>query len=99
MNNRTLKLENIVYNGTTGVSQNNRSLGFTPAFLDKKTGVIEIARLKNGQPSPMHIINWLPKSWAESLASDGCVLRLKPGIIAGFVRDGFFYTRAQTAEL
>lgn len=99
MDNRNLQLENLAFAGTTGVSRNNRASGFTPAFLDKKTGVIEIARLKNGQPSPTHIISWLPSSWAGRLASDGSVESLKPGIIAGFVRDGVFYTREQTAEL
>ena len=99
MDNRTLQLENIAFSDTVGVSRNNRKSGFTPAFLNKKTGLIEIARLKNGQPSPMHIISWLPKTWASRLASDGSVESLKPEIITGFVRDGIFYTRQQTAEL
>ena len=99
MDNRNLQLENLAFAGTAGVSRNNRASGFTPAFLDKKTGVIEIARLENGQPSPTHIISWLPSSWASKLASDGSVESLKPGVIAGFVRDGVFYTREQTAEL
>ena len=99
MDNRDLQLENLAFAGTAGVSRNSRASGFAPAFLDKKTGLIEIARLENGQPSPTHIIRWLPSSWAGSLASDGSVKSLKPGIIAGFVRDGVFFTREQTAEL
>jgi hypothetical protein len=99
MDNRKLQMENLAFGGTAGVSRNNRTSGFTPAFLDKKTGLIEIAKLKNGQPSPMHIISWLPRKWASRLAADGTVECLKPGIIAGFVRDGVFYTREQTAEL
>ena len=99
MDNRMLQLENLAFAGTAGVSRNNRASGFTPAFLDKKTGLVEISRFKNGRPSPTHIISWLPSSWASRLASDGSVENLKPGIIAGFVRDGVFYTREQTAEL
>lgn len=99
MDNHTLALENLAFGGTAGVSCNNSESGYIPAFLDKKTGQIEISRLKNGRPSPMHIINWLPKKWASSLASDGTVECLKPGIIAGFVCEGIFYTREEAAEL
>ena len=47
MNNQTLSLENIAYAGTRGISQNNCHLYFRPAFLDKNSGRIEIAKLKN----------------------------------------------------
>lgn len=99
MNNRTLQTENLVYAGTRGISQNNRASGFKPAFLDKSTGRIEIAKLKNGQRAPVHIISWLPEEWASRFDDEGLVLNLRPGIIAGFERDGCFYTRDQAAEL
>ena len=76
MDNRNLQLENLAFAGTAGVSRNNRASGFTPAFLDKKTGLVEIARLKNGQPSPTHIISWLPSSWASRIAGDGSVIHM-----------------------
>lgn len=99
MDNHTLELENLAFGTTAGVSRNNSEAGYIPAFLDKKTGLIEISRLKNGCPSSIHIISWLPKKWASSLASDGSVQSLRLGIIAGFVRDGIFYTREEAAEL
>ncbi len=99
MDNQTLHLENLAYAGTRGISQNNSVSGFKPAFLNKSTGRIEIARLKNGRQAPMHIISWLPKKWASCFDEDGLVLKLRPGIIAGFERDGCFYTRDQAAEL
>lgn len=99
MNSRTLRLENLAFAGTHGVSENNRDLGFKPAFLDKRTGRVELARHSDGREAGMHLINWLPRSWAETLDKQGRVLSLKPGIIAGFVQDGVFYTREEAAEL
>jgi len=48
MNNHTLKLENQAFRGTKGVSEINRSDGFKPAFLNQKTGRVELARFGNG---------------------------------------------------
>lgn len=99
MDNQTLRLENITFAGTTGISENNNACGFKPAFLDKNTGRVELARLGNGQPAPVHIINWLPREWATSYHDDGTVKRLIPGVISGFVCNTVFYTREQVAEL
>jgi len=95
----TLKRENRAFRGTRGVSENNRSSGFHPAFLDKKTGRVEVARFSDGRPAPVHVISYLPREWATSIDTDGSVLRLKAGIISGFVRDNVFYTRHEAAEL
>jgi len=74
-------------------------LGFKPAFLHRETGQIEIARMSNGQPAPVHIISWLPAEWATSFNEDGTVKSISPQIIAGFVCNNDFYTREQLAEL
>ncbi|XOV85803.1 MAG: hypothetical protein ACFHX7_12520 [Pseudomonadota bacterium] len=95
----TLRQENKAFRGTRGVSRNNRNEGFKPAFLDKKTGRIEVARLADGAPAPMHVISWLPREWAVAVDRDGAVLSLIPTVIAGFVRDDVFYTREEVAEL
>ena len=99
MDNQTLCSENLVFADTNGISQNNRALNFRPAFLDKNTGRIEIAKLGSGGQAPVHIICWLPEEWATSVDDNGLVLGLKPGIIAGFERDGRFFTRDEAAEL
>lgn len=98
VDNQTLGSENRLYAGTKGISQNNRGADFRPAFLDKSTGRIEIARGKDGQEAPIHIISWLPKEWATSFDKDGLIIELKPDIIAGFERGGSFYTRDEAAE-
>ncbi len=99
MNKQTLRMENLAYAGTRGISQNNSDLNFKPAFLDKKTGRTEIAKLKGNVEAPMHIISWLPKEWATCFDDNGLVLELRPGIIAGFERGGSFYTREEVAAL
>ena len=99
MNSQTLSLENIAFAGTRGISQNNCHLNFKPAFLDKTTGRIEIPKLRDGMDAPMHIISWLPAEWATCLDEEGSVQELKSGVIAGFERDGCFFTRDEAAEL
>ncbi|HIG39679.1 MAG: hypothetical protein ABGY96_05915 [bacterium] len=99
MDNRTLTSENLDFVGTSGISQNNRSSGLRPAFLDLNTGRIEIARLANGQSAPVHIINWLPDEWANSYKENGTIDSLIDGVIAGFVSGNVFYTREEAANL
>ena len=99
MDNQTLCSENLVFADTNGISQNNRALNFRPAFMDSSTGRIEIAKLKDGEQAPVHLINWLPEEWATCFDDNGLVLRLKPGITAGFERNGRFYTRDEAAKL
>jgi hypothetical protein len=99
MDKQTLYRQNLAFAGTAGVSENNQDLGFVPAFLDKSSGRVEIARLKEGHAAGMHLITYLPADWAERCDDHGRVLSLKPGVIAGFVQDGIFYTREEVAGL
>ncbi|HIG39717.1 MAG: hypothetical protein ABGY96_17870 [bacterium] len=99
MDHETLKSESLKYAGTPGVSMHCDARRFKPAFLDKSTGRIEISRLNNGRPAPVHIINWLPAEWAISFFRDGSVKSLKRSVISGFVCDTVFYTRDQVLEL
>ena len=85
------------YRGTTGKSATACQCRFIPAFRCEQDGRIEWARLANGQPAAMHLIAWLPKTWASQLDGSGCILRLIDGITAGFCRDGQFYTRDEAA--
>lgn len=63
-----------------------------PAFLDKRTGRVEIARTRVGLPATTHTIDWLPREWARTITDNGRISSLKPGIIPGYIRDGLFYT-------
>ncbi len=99
MDRHTLHRENLAFAGTGGVSEHASVSGFSPAFLDKHSGRVEIARMRGGQPAPVHLIDWLPREWASVIGTDGSVVSLRDGIIAGFVKDGVFLTREQAAEL
>lgn len=97
MNSRSLSLQNLAFRGTKGVSQNNREDGFKPAFMNQKTGQVELARFGDGSPAPVHLIDGLPDEWAASRSEDGTVVCLHAEIEAGFVRDGVFYSREEAA--
>lgn len=82
---------------TGGVSSNNRSLGFVPAFLDSETGVIYISRNPNGTLAPCHCLEGLPEALIACRDDQGRVLAVKVSVIAGFERGGYFFTREQAA--
>jgi len=91
-----LRQENIRFRGTGGISRNNRSCGFRPAFLDTLSGRTYISRFANGAPAPVHLLEGLP---AELVVSgEGQALRIRATVISGFVLDGCFYTRDQAAH-
>ncbi|MFO1430046.1 MAG: hypothetical protein U1F76_07905 [Candidatus Competibacteraceae bacterium] len=52
LSNKTLHQQNLAFQGTGGVSMNNRSQGFLPAFLDTATGIIYLACFADGRPAP-----------------------------------------------
>ena len=93
-----LREENETYAGTGGVSENNCRLQFLPAFQDEQTGRVELARKADGTQAPMHLLCCLPDEWVTERDVEGHILALKDSVIAGFVRDGEFYTREEAAS-
>lgn len=94
-----LQHENRTFAGTGGVSQLNRVLGFIPAFRDRQSGRIELSRFADGRLAPLHLLEGLPAEWTESSGTADRPRTLKASIVAGFCRDGRFYTRAEAAAL
>ena len=93
----TLRKQNLAFVGTGGVSDENRSSGFRPAFFDTVTGRAVLARFGDGRPAPMHLLEGLPDEWVAERDAAGRVRAIKDSVIAGFVRNGRFYTREQAA--
>ena len=89
----TLARENVVYLGSGGRSQENRSSGFRPAFLDADTGIIHPSRFADGRPAPLHLLDGLPDSVVLARGDDRRVVEVKASVISGFTRDGRFHTR------
>jgi len=93
-----LELENHAFAGSGGVSQENHSRGFCPAFYDEETGAIELSRFSNGTPAPVHLLEGLPEAWVVERDVNGMIRSIKQSVIAGFVCGGLFYTRQQAAQ-
>jgi len=93
----TLTRQNRAFAGTGGVSEQNRCGGFRPAFHDLASGRTALARFADGRPAPMHLLDGLPKEWLVQRDTAGRVKAIKATIIAGFVREGLFYTREEAA--
>lgn len=90
--------ENRAFQGTGGVSNNNRSLGFAPAFLDRATGIIHLSRNPDGTPACCHRLDGLPESVVAERDEQGRVCAVRDSVVAGFERGGCFYTREQAAR-
>jgi hypothetical protein len=48
--------------------------------------------------APIHLLCGLPDEWVVTRDSAGCVSSVKASVVAGFLRDGRFYTRQQAAQ-
>jgi len=97
MTRSTLKTQNQHFAGTRGVSRENRGLGFLPGFMDQETGVIYLSCNADGSVAPIHRMDGLPNELIVARTSAGRVAAVKGSLIAGFIRDGLFYTREQAA--
>ena len=93
------RTENEIYAGTGGVSCNAATARFVPAFRDTATGRVEIARTADARPATMHLFCCLPDAWVAERDPAGEIVALIDTIVAGFVRDGVFYTRDEAARL
>ena len=92
-----LSRQNSEFDNTGGVSQQNCSQGFHPAFYDTDSNRCELARFSDGTPAPMHILDGVPNEWVVERNDAGKVVAVKASIIAGFIRNGVFYTREQAS--
>jgi hypothetical protein len=91
----SLRNENVLYARTRGISQNNGSFGFRPAYLNGESGEAVLSRFADGTPAPVHLLDGLPDSWILRRDREGHVTETRKGIVSGFIRDGRFYTREE----
>ena len=94
-----LARENLEFSGTGGISKENRSFGFIPAFQDLETGQIYISCDEQGNQATIHRLDGLPDELIKERDLNGKIIAVKSSVIPGFVKDGVFYTREQAAEL
>ncbi|MFZ2268587.1 MAG: hypothetical protein WAV95_13515 [Azonexus sp.] len=93
-----LQLETLSFAETGGISANNRSSGFHPAFQDTGTQAVYLSCYSDGRPAPFHLIDGLPDAVVLSRKPSGKVEAIKPEVVSGFVLDGRFYTREESAK-
>jgi hypothetical protein len=98
LNDAVLQQQNRRFMGTGGRSQENRSSGFRPAFIDSITRAVYASCFADGRPAPIHLIDGLPDEVVVARSDSGRVCAVKPSVVAGFVRDGRFYTREEAAR-
>ena len=91
--------QSLAYRGTGGVSAENRAFGFLPAFLDRESGQIHLSCDSRGIPAAIHQFDGMPADWVVECDHDGKPSAVKASIVAGFVREGYFFTREQAAQL
>jgi hypothetical protein len=89
--------QNRCFKGTGGLSQENRSSGFLPAFSDTRNGTVYLSCFADGTPAPVHMLDGLPSDLIIERSASGRVTAVMDCIQAGFVRQGQFYTREQAA--
>ena len=99
MNPHVLEQENRRFVGTCGTSQNNRGLGFRPAFLNSSTGQVHLSCFANGRPAPVHVLDGLPEDLIEERDASGRVARVSGAVVSGFERLGQFHTREEAIRL
>ena len=98
MTEKQLQHENAAFMGSGGRSQENRHLGFKPAFFDFATQKLYPSRFADGRPAPFHMLDGLPDEVIVDRAPSGRALAAKATVISGFERNGFFYTREAAAR-
>lgn len=93
-----LRRENAAFEGTGGVSRENRSAGFVPGFLDTTSGQIYRSCFADGRPAPIHLFDGLPAHLLSVIGKAGCATAEGARLVSGFLRAGRFYTRQQAAD-
>jgi hypothetical protein len=94
---RYLLLEAATYRGSGAVSAENQGLGFKPAFKDTATGIVYLATFVDGRPAPYHVLDGMPDELVLARDRRGFVSRVVGTVVAGFLRDGTFFTRDEAA--
>ena len=95
----TLRRQNRRFANTGGVSANCFRQGFVAAFKEASSGETRLSCFGDGSPAGVHILDGLPDDWVTRRDSSNHVTEVRNTVIAGFLHDGRFYTRDQTAEL
>jgi hypothetical protein len=93
-----LRRENEAFEGTGGISRENRSAGFVPGFLDTASGRVYRSCFADGRPAPIHLFDGLPGHLVSVIGKAGNATAEGARLVSGFLRAGRFYTRQEAAD-
>ena len=68
--------------------------GFRPAFWDYATCSLLPSRDADGLPADVHVLDGLPEEVVVVRTDCGRVIAVKSTLVAGFERNGYFFTQA-----
>ena len=74
------------------------SFGFMPAFKNINNQEVHLSAYDSGELAVVHVLDNVPDEWVAEWGNDGRPSSLKPGIIAGFMRFGEFYTLSEISN-
>ena len=74
-------------------------IGFLPAFQDRDTEEVHLSVNEDGSLAAVHLLDNLPDHWVVERDTLGRITALKEGIVAGFMRQGRFFTRSELSRL
>lgn len=91
--------ENRRFAHSGGISENNRTAGFVPAYRDENSGIVALSKSADGRLAAVHVLDGLPDEWIATRDDLGKAVSLINGIVSGFYRDGRFFTREEAAAV
>ena len=95
---RGLRQQCGLYRGSGGASEDNRDAGFISAFLNRENGDVHSSVSSDGQVCSVLTLDGLPDSVIVRRSRNGMVTAVRRCIVAGFVRNGLFYSREQATD-
>jgi len=93
-----LRAQNRAHRGAGGTSAESRGAGYVPGFLDTETGATYRSRDAAGRAAAVHLLDGLPEWLVVRRSAAGRVAEVKHSVVAGFLRDGRFFTREQVSS-
>lgn len=94
---QVLVKQNQQFQGSGGVSRENCTHGFKPAFCDTRTGNLYLSRFASGELAPIHLLDGLPEQLVAKHSDSGQVRSTVDSVVAGFVLEDHFFTREEAA--
>ena len=84
--------------GNPGMPGQNPLSSFPGLFHQSRNGTVYQSRFSDGRHAPVHVMAGLPSKLALKISATGRVVALIDSVVAGFLRDGHFYSRREAAD-